>query len=298
MDKGHRQRRAVVALGILLACCARVFALGDPSLDISQYAHTAWKVRDGFVGSEINSIAQTPDGYIWLATQFGLFRFDGVRNVPWQPPQDQHLPPGTIFSLLVDRGGTLWIGAKGLASFKDGKLTHYPELDGHYIFKILEDHDGTIWASGVTDPIGKLCAIRNGNIQCYGGDGTLGLGALSLYEDSKGNLWAGVLNGLWQWKPVYELSLKTQTARSWSDGKGESTDSLTEKPSPIPFAALPNSSGPRECSATGMALCGSELRTEAFCTCTREGQMYLGSRTDSQAKALEVSSRIVKTIFG
>jgi signal transduction histidine kinase/ligand-binding sensor domain-containing protein len=200
MDKGHRQRRAVVALGILLACCACAFAM-DPSLDINQYAHTAWKVRDGFVGSEINSIAQTPDGYIWLATQFGLFRFDGVRNVPWQPPRDQHLPPGTIFSLLVDRGGTLWIGAKGLASFKDSKLTHYPELDGHYIFKILEDHEGTVWASGVTDPIGKLCAIRNGNIQCYGGDGTLGLGALSLYEDSKGNLWAGVLNGLWQWKP-------------------------------------------------------------------------------------------------
>jgi len=197
--------RRVVALGITLACmmlgespCALAL---DPSLDVSQYAHTAWKVREGFVGSEINSIAQTPDGYIWLATQFGLFRFDGVRNVPWQPPQNQNLPPGTIFSLLVDRGGTLWIGAKGLASFKDGKLTHYPELAGHYIFTILEDHEGTIWASGVTDPIGKLCAIRNANIQCYGEDGTLGLGALSLYEDSKDNLWAGVLNGLWRWKP-------------------------------------------------------------------------------------------------
>jgi signal transduction histidine kinase/ligand-binding sensor domain-containing protein len=200
MDKGPRQTRAVVALGILLACCACAFAL-DPSLDISQYAHTAWKVREGFVGSEINSIAQTPDGYIWLATQFGLFRFDGVRNVPWQPPQGQHLPPGTIFSLLVDRGGTLWIGAKGLASFKNGKLTNYPELAGHYIFKILEDHEGTIWASGLTEPIGKLCAIRNGNSQCYGEDGTLGLGAFNLYEDSKGNLWAGVLDGLWQWKP-------------------------------------------------------------------------------------------------
>ena len=165
--------------------------------------------------------AQTRDGYIWLATQFGLFRFDGVRNVPWQPPRDQHLPPGTIFSLLVDRGGTLWIGAKGLASFNDGKLTHYPELDGHYIFKILEDHEGTVWASGVTDPIGKLCAIRNGNIQCYGGDGTLGLGALSLYEDSKGNLWAGVLNGLWQWKPgppkFYSLAGEPDGIRAFAE---------------------------------------------------------------------------------
>jgi signal transduction histidine kinase/ligand-binding sensor domain-containing protein len=205
VGKLRRRVRELVALGtglgcILLAGLPCAFAL-DPSLDVSQYAHAAWKVREGFVGSEINSIAQTPDGYIWLATEFGLFRFDGVRNVPWQPPQDQHLPPGSIFSLLVDRDGTLWIGAKGLASFRDGKVTHYPELAGHYIFKILEDHEGTIWASGLTDPIGKLCAIRNGNIQCYGEDGTLGRGAFNLYEDSKGNLWAGVLNGLWQWKP-------------------------------------------------------------------------------------------------
>ncbi len=197
---GNAHSRAAVALGMMLACCAWASAL-DPSLDISQYAHTAWKVRDGFSKGEIDPIAQTPDGYLWLGTQFGLVRFDGVRAVPWQPPRNQHLPPGTILSLLAARDGTLWIGAKGLASLKDGKLTHYPELAGHYIFSIVEDHEGTIWASGLTEPSGKLCAIRNGNIQCYGEDGTLGLGAFKLYEDSKGNLWAGVLNGLWRWKP-------------------------------------------------------------------------------------------------
>jgi signal transduction histidine kinase/ligand-binding sensor domain-containing protein len=201
MDKGHRQIRAVVALGIVLACCACAFAL-DPSLDVSQYAHASWKVRDGFAKGAPGSIAQTPDGYLWLGTQFGLVRFDGVRAVPWKPPADQHLPSSWIFSLLASRDGTLWIGtAKGLASWKAGKLTEYPELAQQYIFALVEDHEGTIWASGMMDPIGKLCAIRNGNIQCYGGDGTLGLGALNLYEDRKGDLWAGVPNGLWRWKP-------------------------------------------------------------------------------------------------
>jgi hypothetical protein len=47
MGKVHRQSRAFVALAILLACCSCAFAL-DPSLDINQYAHTAWKIRDGF----------------------------------------------------------------------------------------------------------------------------------------------------------------------------------------------------------------------------------------------------------
>ena len=84
-------RRAVIALGVLLACCACASAF-DPSFDVSQYAHTAWTVRDGFVKGNIYAMTQTPDGYLWLGTEFGLLRFDGVRSLPWQPPAGQHLP--------------------------------------------------------------------------------------------------------------------------------------------------------------------------------------------------------------
>ena len=201
-----RGRRHVIPLGLvcaflLLACCPSAFAL-NPELDVSQYAHTSWKIRDGFPKGEISSIAQTPDGYLWLGTEFGLFRFDGVRHVQWHPPANQELPSNWIFSLLVSRDGTLWIGtAKGLASWKDGKLTQYPELAGRYIFKLLEDREGTVWVSGGAVPVGKLCAIRNGSVQCFGDDGSLGRAVFNLYEDSKGNLWAGVKDGLWRWKP-------------------------------------------------------------------------------------------------
>jgi len=95
--------------GMLLAWCPRALAL-DPALDVSQYAHTAWRIRDGFSKGAIYCIAQTPDGYLWLGTEFGLLRFDGVRTVPWQPPADQHLPSSRITSLLAARDGTLWIG--------------------------------------------------------------------------------------------------------------------------------------------------------------------------------------------
>ena len=77
----ERRRNAVVALGILLACWPCAFAL-DPSLDVSQYAHTAWKVSEGFSKGFIRSIAQTADGYLWLGTEFGLLRFDGVQGRP------------------------------------------------------------------------------------------------------------------------------------------------------------------------------------------------------------------------
>lgn len=198
--------RVFVLHGTLLACvllawCPSAFAL-NPSSDVSQYGHTSWKIRDGFIKGQVIAIAQTPDGYLWLGTEFGLLRFDGVRNVPFRPPAGQQLPSTFIFSLLVSRDGTLWIGtAKGLASWKDGRLTRYAELDDHYIFKILEAHEGSVWASGLAINTGKLCEIKNGGVQCYGEDGTLGRGAFNLYEDSKGNLWAGVKEGLWRWKP-------------------------------------------------------------------------------------------------
>src|SRR5215813_601420 len=141
---------------MLLAACA--FAL-DPKLDISQYAHTAWKIREGFTKGAIYSIAQTPDGYLWLGTEFGLLRFDGVSSVPWQPPFGQELPSSTISRLLAARDGTLWIGTyKGLASWKSGKLTQYPQLAGQIVSALLEDHEGTVWAGELGDPFGGLCA--------------------------------------------------------------------------------------------------------------------------------------------
>src|SRR6266404_5297408 len=117
--------RAVIAPGVLVASCRCAFAL-DPSLDISQYAHTAWRIRKGSFKGVIQAIAQTPDGYLWLGTEFGLLRFDGEKNVPWQPPAGEQLPSSNIRSLLAARDGTLWIGTlRGLASWKDGRLIQY-----------------------------------------------------------------------------------------------------------------------------------------------------------------------------
>jgi len=198
----HPVALTVVLSSFLLTWCARALAL-DPSLDISQYAHTAWKVREGFGKGAIEAIAQTPDGYLWLGTVFGLLRFDGVRNVGWQPPTGQHLPSDMIYSLLAARDGTLWIGTtNGLASWNGSKLTEYPELAGQAIFALLEDREGTVWAGAMAfPPPGRLCAIRGASVHCDGQDGSLGTGVYGLYEDTKGTLWAQTRTGLWRWKP-------------------------------------------------------------------------------------------------
>ena len=197
-------RRAPISVGVwlafMLACC-RALAL-DPSLNVSQYAHTAWRVRDGFAKGEINAIAQTPDGYLWLGTEFGLLRFDGVRAVPWQPPLNQHLPSSVVFCLLTSQDGTLWIGTdKGLATWKEGQLTTLVELAGQSVTDLLQDREGSIWVGTYAIPNGKLCAIRNAGAVCYGKDGEFGDGVFVLYEDRSHALWAGVRTGLWRWKP-------------------------------------------------------------------------------------------------
>ena len=162
---------AIIALGVSFLFGPYAFAL-DPSLDISQYAHTPWKTGEGFSKGIIFSIAQTPDGYLWLGTEYGLLRFDGVRSVAWQPPAGQHLPSSEIRTLLAARDGNLWIGTReGLASWKDGKLTQYAELAGQITISLSEDRQGTIWAGGWAISTGRICAIQSGSSRCYGEDG-------------------------------------------------------------------------------------------------------------------------------
>ena len=193
------RRSSLIAAGMLLVCCSVAFAL-NPALAVSQYARTSWKVRDGVFKGSIYAIAQTLDGYLWLGTEFGLVRFDGVRAVAWQPSGDQALGAGPIHALLTARDGTLWIGAdSGLASWKAGKLTQYPELAGYQVSALLEDRERTVWAGSFGIPTGRLCAIRAGRATCE--DAAVGGGPAGFYEDRKGNLWAGVPNGLWRWKP-------------------------------------------------------------------------------------------------
>jgi signal transduction histidine kinase/ligand-binding sensor domain-containing protein len=195
-------RQASMLAGALLVCGGIVSGL-NPSLDMSQYAHTAWTIRDGFFRGVISSIAQTSDGYLWLGTEFGLLRFDGVRTSPWQPPAGQHLPNNRIRNVLAARDGRLWIGTwEGLASWKSGSLTIYPEFTGQIIYTLGEDRTGAIWASGGEGAsAARLCSIRSTGSKCYGEDGSLSRGVSTLYEDRAGNLWAGAETGLWRWQP-------------------------------------------------------------------------------------------------
>ena len=147
------------------------------------------------------SIAQTLDGFLWLATDFGLQRFDGVRFTSWEPPAGSSLPGGVVVRLLAARDGSLWIGTdQGLARWNDGVLSTYRELDGEYVYALTEDRDGAVWAgtNGGRDNA-RLCSIQGETVDCYGDEGRLGRFVLAVHEDGAGDLWVGAATGLWRW---------------------------------------------------------------------------------------------------
>ena len=168
--------------------------------DVSQYGHAKWTLRDGGLRGYPRSVAQTRDGFLWLATDFGLQRFDGVRFTSWEPPPGSSLP-GVPARLLATRDGGLWIGTdQGLARWNGGALSIYREFDGEFVSALAEDSHGAVWAGthGVQDNA-RLCSIQGENVDCHGDEGTLGRFVLALHEDEAGELWVGADSGLWRW---------------------------------------------------------------------------------------------------
>src|ERR1700688_2367959 len=175
----------------------------DTSRQISQYGHTAWRIEDGVFAGSPNVMAQTSDGYLWIGTQAGLMRFDGVRFVTWKPPEGNELPSSRINSLLGGRDGSLWIGTSGgLARWRSGNLTNYKDATGS-IMAILEDRTGAIWIAraNLSYTEGPLCKVTDAGVRCYGREDGLALPfAVTLANDTLGNVWlaGGAMVSRWQ----------------------------------------------------------------------------------------------------
>jgi PAS domain S-box-containing protein len=179
----------------------------DTSKQISQYGHAAWRIEDGVFAGTPNVIAQTTDGYLWIGTQAGLMRFDGVRFVSWHPPEGKELPSSRINSLLGGRDGSLWIGTRmGLARWRNGNLTNYGDATGS-IMAILEDRAGTIWIArgNFPDAKGPLCKVTDTGVRCLGQNDGLAIPyAVTLANDTFGNVWlaGGLKVSRWQTSSV------------------------------------------------------------------------------------------------
>jgi signal transduction histidine kinase/ligand-binding sensor domain-containing protein len=275
----------------------------DPALEVNQYGHAAWRFREGFAqGRAVTSIAQTPDGYLWLGTELGLLRFDGVRSVPWHPPGNGKLPNTWIRSLLAARDGTLWIGTlEGLASWANGRLTLYPELAGHSVNALLADREGTVWVGGYSGPAGSLCVIKNGGAQCV----TSGFGQWvgSLHEDRDGGVWATAQSGLWQWRAGARKRYPMPDSATGSQALIEGEDGRLLVASATGIRQFADAKG----IADALPVTGSAFKPERLLR-DRDGGLWIGTadrglmhvyrgRTDSYTQANGLTGDFVTRLF-
>ena len=132
---------------VLCQCCVSELV----NRPINTMYHTRWTVREG-VPKDITAIQQTRDGYLWLGSIDGLYRFDGVVFEGYQPQSGGPLPARSVSSLLALRNGDLWIGFRsgGISLLRNGHATNYTTRDrvpGGRVCSIAQDREGTIWVA-------------------------------------------------------------------------------------------------------------------------------------------------------
>jgi len=195
---GARMRRAVLLTYTLCLLAAQASAALDPSKPLHQLIHQTWTTAQGLPQNSVLAIAQTADGYLWLGTEEGLVRFDGISFTIF----DKHtsgLNDNLIQTLLVDREQNLWIGtvSQGLSCFKNGKFTAYSLKNGlsnNTVQALYEDQNGVLWIG--TDG-GGLVRMKNGAFHVYTkADGLADNSVRSIAADKQGTLWIGTHNGL------------------------------------------------------------------------------------------------------
>jgi ligand-binding sensor domain-containing protein len=182
-------------LAFLLACTCRA----QP--DLRYLSHQSWTTEEGLPQNSVHAILQTPDGFLWIATEAGLARFDGVSFVVFTHATDPAIPSDDFCCLALDqRGALLAQSADGIVREASGAFTRFtgtmpqasaPAVTGAQLKSRIQttliDREHLTWigtrdglfllAPGVPRPI-PVAALGGNSI-------------LSLFEDAEGNHWVG-----------------------------------------------------------------------------------------------------------
>jgi len=152
----------------------------------------SWLKEQGLPQTPVRALTQTRDGYLWLGSDAGVARFDGLRFVSFDA---QHgLTNAPVRTLFGDSHGALWIGNAncGLERWQDGQVTSLTTRTGlpsDSITALGEDSQGRIWIGTATGSViwqdGRLAPLNNA-------DEIKNRAVTTLFKDRQGNMWLGV----------------------------------------------------------------------------------------------------------
>ncbi len=188
--RGVRLSATVLALALSAGAAAGI----DPAIPPSQYGHDVWTSDSGLPQNSVTAMVQTRDGYLWLGTQEGLVRFDGVRFTIFDTRNTSALSDDWVQALAETRDGSLWIGTvTGLVRLRAGQFEPFLAggIDRAQVGALFEDSRGALWVGTNLGATRIAAGVVTTFTDC---DGLPGTWVRSFGEDGQGRLWAG---GLW-----------------------------------------------------------------------------------------------------
>jgi signal transduction histidine kinase/ligand-binding sensor domain-containing protein len=194
-----RRRMGAAGAGWLSALLAAAGAAGgaqamDPDRAMSQFVRDHWGTDRGFPGGTVHAISQTADGYLWVGTDKGLVRFDGLvfRRFPASGAASRSIVQ--VLGLMADGQGTLWarLGGPRLLRYRDGEaeLVRSLETDEDAITAMARARDGAVLLAGIVK--GAL-RWRNGRFEAISPGAFLPARSpvISIAEAADGRIWMG-----------------------------------------------------------------------------------------------------------
>ena len=180
--------------------CTPSLAQPSPSAHprlLEQFTHTGWGALD-HGPTDVLDIAQTSDGWLWLAAATGLYRFDGQRYERLDSIDGHALLSYNVRSLYAPPEGGLWVGYRtggGISHFRHGQVTHYTSaegLPGGAITSIVRGPDGAIWIAA-RDGLARLNGKRFDIVV----DGLPPRRARQVLFDHDGRQWVAMQGGVY-----------------------------------------------------------------------------------------------------
>jgi ligand-binding sensor domain-containing protein/two-component sensor histidine kinase len=186
------QRCCLLTILVSLSCVNST-ASEIAQQDAPAYSRRVWRSADGLPEDFAQSLAQTPDGYLWIGASGGLARFDGVSFAVFNHENTAAFLDDSVYSLLVAKDGTLWAGTEGggLVRYKDGRFRVFGAAEGltnGFVRVIYEDRNGRLWVG--TDA--GLFRLQNESlVRVDGRDGAPEMNVNTICEDRAGRLLVG-----------------------------------------------------------------------------------------------------------
>jgi len=185
-----RKQRSWLYL-LILFLCIPLYGI-DRGRALDQLYHTGWNYIEGAPG-QVHTLAQTTDGYLWLGTATGLFRYDGIQFQPYKPQSGRPFQQRNVVSLFAAPDGGLWVGYwyGGVSLIKNGTVTDYGKPEGlpsSAVLAFARDRQGAIWIAAGKDGLARLEGSRWRKI---GTDWGFAGPANTIFVNRAGTVWVG-----------------------------------------------------------------------------------------------------------